>query len=661
MSEWTPQQSADLYRVPDWGAGFFSVSPTGNLVVHPRRMASLAREPAPAGSTAGIQRRDDVAIDLPRLVGELERRGLRRPMLIRFSDILASRIEELSECFARAVEENDYAGSWRGVYPIKVNQQAHVVEEIVEFGAPYGVGLEAGSKPELLIALALLDTKDALLVCNGYKDRAYVETALLAQRLGRTPIIVVDRYSELDLIVRAATDLSIRPHIGLRARLSTVGAGRWVESSGNHSKFGLSADELVRAIERLRQAELLDCVELLHFHIGSQITTIRAHKEALREATRIYVGLYELGATSLRMLDVGGGLGVDYVGAGTDDPSSMNYSLQEYANDVVFAAEQACSEAGIPAPDIVTESGRAMVAHQSVLVFDVIGVNRDPRAARSHADLEACDDADHAVIHSLREAVEMIDPESLAERYHDLVHGRDEAASLFSLGYLDLAGRAKSERLFHAGCVRIGEILSQLGEQPEEFEDLRKLLTDTYFGNFSVFQSAPDAWAVKQVFPVMPIHRLDEEPTRHGVVVDLTCDSDGRIDRFIGEDEDQPTLRLHPWNGAPYFLAVFLVGAYQEILGDLHNLFGDTDAVHVRLDPEADPRRGYSIEHFVEGDAVEQVLAYVQYDKRSLAERVRRTIERALREGRISLEESALLRRRYEEGLGDYTYLRETT
>jgi len=632
MSEWTPGQSADLYRVDAWGAGFFSVSPDGNLLVHPKL-------------TKGSE------IDLTRLVGELERRGLRRPILIRFSDILATRIEGLARSFSEAIEEHAYSGRWRGVYPIKVNQQAQVVEEIIEFGAPYGVGLEAASAPELLVALALLDTPDALLICNGYKDRAYVDTALLAQRLGRNPIIVIDRYREIELVIKAAASLGIRPHIGLRARLSTVGAGRWVESSGADSKFGLSADELVRAVERLRHEDMLDCVELLHFHIGSQITTIRAHKEALREAMRIYVGLYQLGADALHLLDVGGGLGVDYIGAGTDDPSSMNYSQQEYANDVIFAAEQTCSEASIPAPDIITESGRAMVAYHSMLVFDVIGVNRD----QAHEKVEPCDGSDHAVLHALSEAVENIAPDNLAESYHDLIHGRDEAASLFSLGYLDLRSRAKSERIFQSGCLHIGRILEQLGESPETFEDLHRLLTDTYFGTFSVFQSAPDAWAVKQVFPIMPIHRLDEEPTRRGVVADLTCDSDGRIDRFIGDGEDQSTVRLHPWNGAPYLLGAFLLGAYQEILGDLHNLFGDTDAVHVRLDGD----QTYSVEHFVEGDNVTDVLSYVQYDRRNLAERVRKLIERALRDGKIGLEDSALLRRRYDQGLSDYTYLQD--
>lgn len=648
MGEWTPKQSADLYRVEDWGDGFFSVSPEGNLLVHPR----AGQRPRAADLAVGDAREPGRrTIDLPRLVGELERRGLRRPMLIRFSDVLASRIEHLAGCFEEAITEHEYGGRWRGVYPIKVNQQAHVVEEVVEFGAPFGVGLEAGSKPELLVALAVLDTPDALLVCNGYKDRAYVETALLAQRLGRTPIIVVDRFSEIDLIVKAAAALGIRPHIGLRARLATVGAGRWIESSGERSKFGLSADELVRAVERLRAEDMLDCVELLHFHIGSQITSIRAHKDALREAMRIYVGLHRLGATALHLLDVGGGLGVDYAGAGTADPSSMNYTVQEYANDVVYAASQACDEAGIPTPDLITESGRAMVAHHSVLVFDVIGVNQDQAAAT----LDVCGDDDPPILHALQEAAENITPDNLAEAYHDLVHGRDEAASLFSLGYLDLHGRARSERLFRAGCVRIGEILAQLGEPPDEFEDLSRILTDTYFGNFSVFQSAPDAWAVKQVFPVMPIHRLDEEPSRTGIVVDLTCDSDGRLDRFLGEQEEQPTLPLHPWNGSPYFLAVFLVGAYQEILGDLHNLFGDTDAVHVRLDDgDGD---GYSVEHLVEGDSVRQVLSYVQYEKRTLIERVRKTIERALREERIGLEDSALLRQHFQQGLEGYTYL----
>lgn len=632
MSEWTPKQSSDLYRVPNWGAGFFSVSEDGDLLVHPRLSAGSA-------------------INLPKLASELDRRGVRRPILIRFSNILATRIEGLAGSFEEAIDEHDYEGRWRGVYPIKVNQQAKVVEEIIEFGAPFGVGLEAGSKPELLIALALLDTKNALLICNGYKDRAYVETALLAQRLGRNPIIVIDRYHEIDLVIKSAAALGIRPQIGLRARLSTIGDGRWAQSSGNDSKFGLSSDELVRAVERLRSEDMLDCARLLHFHIGSQITTIRAHKDALREALRIYVGLHRLGADSLHLLDVGGGLGVDYVGAGTDDPSSMNYSQQEYANDVIFAAQQICSEAEIPAPDIITESGRAMTAYHSMLIFDVIGVDRD----QTVYGLEPTSDSDHSVLQALSEAVDGITPDNLSESYHDLMHGRDEASSLFSLGYLDLRGRAKSERLFHSGCLRIGKILEQLGEMPEDFQDLRRILTDTYFGNFSVFQSAPDSWAIKQVFPVMPIHRLDEEPTRSATVVDLTCDSDGRIDRFIGDTEEQPSIRLHPWNGASYLLGVFLVGAYQEILGDLHNLFGDTDAVHVRLDGDG----GYQIEHLVEGDDVTEVLAYVQYDRRDLTERVRRLIEKSLREGRISLEDSALLRRRYDQGLADYTYLRD--
>jgi arginine decarboxylase len=631
MSEWTPADSADLFHVDAWGSGYFSVSNEGNILVHPRQEKGAS-------------------IDLPQLIDELGRRGLRRPMLIRFSDILASRIENLAGCFKEAISAHQYSGRWRGVYPIKVNQQAQVVEEIVESGAPFGVGLEAGSKPELLIALALLDTPDALLICNGYKDRAYIETALLAQRLGRQPVIVVDRYNEIELIIASATELGIQPNIGLRARLSTVGAGRWVESSGHHSKFGLSADELVRAIDRLRDAGLLDCVKLLHFHIGSQITTIRAHKDALREAMRIYVGLYRLGAESLHLLDVGGGLGVDYVGSGTDDPSSMNYSEQEYANDVIFAAQQTCDEAEIPAPDIITESGRSMVAHHSVLIFDVIGVNRDQTPRKP----ETCQDSDHAVLHSLYATVRDLNPENLGESYHDLIHGRDEAASLFSLGYLDLAGRAKSERLFHFGCHQIGAMLDEFGETSDEFEDLGKLLTDTYFGNFSIFQSAPDAWAVKQVFPVMPIHRLEEEPTRNCVIVDLTCDSDGRLDRFIGAGEDLPTVRLHAWNDAPYLMAVFLVGAYQEILGDLHNLFGDTDAVHVNLDDSG----GYKIKHLVEGDAINDVLSYVQYNRKDLNERVRNTVEQALREGRIGIEESTLLRRRFEQGLAGYTYLK---
>jgi len=629
MRGWTIRDSLELYGVPSWGGGYFSVNPEGHMEVRPR-----------GGSGPSI--------DMLELTQSLERRGLRTPLLIRFSDILASRVRGLSEAFQAAASEYGYQGQYRGVYPIKVNQQRHVVEEIVEHGRDAGVGLEAGSKPELLVALALLDTPGALIVCNGYKDRAYVETALLAQRLGRRPIIVVDRFREIDLILKTSRELGIKPALGVRARLTTKGAGKWVESTGDRSKFGLTAVEIVEAVQRLRSEDMLDCLELLHFHIGSQITAIRAHKDALREAGRIYAGLHALGARPT-LVDVGGGLGVDYDGSQTNFHSSMNYSVQEYANDVVASLQEAADDADIPHPDIVTESGRAMVAHHSVLVFDVLGVNE----VLGHRPREEAGEEENKVIQDLTEVRESISRKNVQEAYHDALQLKEEASQLFSLGYLDLPARAKVERLFWACCEKILRIVRELPYIPEDLADLEKGLADTYYGNFSVFQSAPDHWAVKQLFPVMPIHRLDERPTRRGVFADLTCDSDGKIDKFIDQRDVKDVLELHPWNDSAYYIGVFLVGAYQEILGDLHNLFGDTDAVHVHLDEAG----GYTVEDVVEGDQVSDVLRYVQYDERALSEKVRRTVERALRAGQITVEESARLRKRYAEGLREHTYL----
>ncbi len=629
MRGWTHRDSLELYNVPNWGAGLFRVNDQGHVEVRPRG----AKGPR---------------VDLLELVRDLERRGLHTPLLIRFSDILASRVEGLCQSFQSAMQEYGYRGRYRGVYPIKVNQQRHVVEEIVHFGAPYGIGLEAGSKPELLIALALLDTPDALIVCNGYKDRAYLETALLAQRLGRKPIIVIDAFREIDLVIKTASELGIRPHLGVRARLSTRGAGKWVESTGDRSKFGLSAMEMVEAVERLRSADLLDCLELLHFHIGSQITAIRAHKDALREASRIFAGLHQMGATP-GIMDVGGGLGVDYDGSKTNFHSSMNYSVQEYANDVVAFLQEACDDAGVPHPDLVTESGRAMVAHHSVLVFDVLGVNEVRRDERP----DPVGEEDPKVLQDLAEVWNSVSRKNVQEAWHDALQLKEEASTMFSLGYLDLRDRARVERWFWACCEKILRVTRDLEYVPEDLEDLEKGLADTYYGNFSIFQSLPDHWAVKQLFPVMPIHRLKEKPTRRGIFADLTCDSDGKIDQFIDQHDVKSVLELHPWNGAPYYIGVFLVGAYQEILGDLHNLFGDTDAVHVRLDEAGK----VAVEHVVGGDRVTDALAYVQYDRRALTEKVRLTIEEALRAGKISLDESARLLKRYEQGLGEYTYL----
>jgi arginine decarboxylase len=631
MRGWTVQDSLELYSVPSWGAGFFTINQAGHVAVRPR-------------GDGGHE------IDLLELVQDLERRGLRKPLLVRFSDILAARVAGIARGFEKAMADYGYKGVYRGVYPIKVNQQRHVVEEIVQYGAPLRVGLEAGSKPELLVALALLDTPEALIICNGYKDRAYIETALLAQRLGRTPYIVIDRPGEIDLVIKTSRELGIRPHLGVRARLSTRGAGKWVESTGDRSKFGLSAPEIVEAVDRLRAEDMLDCMELLHFHIGSQITAIRAHKEALAEASRVFIGLHELGAKP-HVLDVGGGLGVDYDGSSTNFHSSMNYTVQEYANDVVSSIQEACDEAGIAHPDIVTEAGRAMVAHHSVLIFDVLGVHERSTGAKP----APVDDNDPKVLHDLAEVHRTITKKNAVEAYHDALQLKEEAATLFSLGYLDLKGRARLETLFWSCCEKIARVAREMDADsiPEELEPLEKGLADTYYANLSVFQSMPDHWAVKQLFPILPIHRHDEKPMRRGVFVDLTCDSDGKIDQFIDMHDVKDVLELHTWNGGPYYIGVFLVGAYQEILGDLHNLFGDTDAVHVTLADDGN----YRVERVVEGDDVEHVLSYVQYDRRALIEKVRVTIEEAARRGQITLEESARLRRRYEQGLGEYTYL----
>ena len=629
MRGWTVRDSIELYNVANWGAGFFTVNDKGHVEVRPRG------EQGPC-------------IDLLDLVQDLHQRGLRTPLLVRFSDIIASRVQGLCAAFNKAIGEYGYKGEFRGVYPIKVNQQRHVVEEIVEYGAALNVGLEAGSKPELLIALAIMDTPGALIICNGYKDRSYIELALLAQRLGRTPIIVVDRFREVDLIIRTARDLGIRPHIGVRARLTTKGAGKWVESTGDRSKFGLTAMEIVDAVDLLRNEGMLDCLELLHFHIGSQITAIRAHKDALREAGMVFVGLHQMGAQP-RFVDVGGGLGVDYDGSQTNFHSSMNYSVQEYANDVVAAIQEACDREKIKHPDIVTEAGRAMTAHHSVLIFDVLGVHE----MLSGKPPEPVHEDDHKVIKDLAEIYTSISQKNVQEAYHDSLQLKEEASELFSLGYLDLRARARVERLFWDCCERILRIVRELPYVPDELEPLEKGLADTYYGNFSVFQSMPDHWAVKQLFPVLPIQRLEERPTRRGIFADLTCDSDGKIDKFIDQRDVKDVLELHSLNGQPYYIGVFLVGAYQEILGDLHNLFGDTDAVHVRLGPDG----RYEVEHVVEGDQVTEVLQYVQWDKGTLIEKVRRTIEIAMRSGQLSLEDSALLRRHYEQGLQEYTYL----
>ena len=632
LRAWTIKDSLELYNVSGWGRDFFSINEAGHVQV----------TPAGPGSHA---------IDLKELVEDLRERGLNLPILIRFSDILRTRVEQLCGSFQQAIAENDYKGSYRGVYPIKVNQQRHVVEELIEYGRPFNLGLEAGSKPELLVALALQENPEALIICNGYKDRAYIETAMLAQKLGRKVIIVVDRVAEVDTIIAASRDLDITPIIGVRARLATKGAGKWVESTGDRSKFGLTTSELVDTVEKLRGVGMLDALQLLHFHIGSQITAIRAVKDALREASRIFVELHGLGA-NMRYLDCGGGLGVDYDGSQTNFHSSVNYTLQEYAADIVSQVAESCNAKGVPHPDIVTESGRALTAHHSVLVFNVL----DTTQMLLGQIPESLAKDEHRVIQQLYETYQGISRKNFQEAYHDVLTLKEEGITAFNLGILDLKARARVEQLFYATIEKILKIVRDLPYVPDELEGLEKHLADTYYCNFSLFQSLPDHWAVRQLFPTMPIDRLNKAPSRRAILADLTCDSDGKMDQFIDLRDVKHYLDLHPLNGEPYYVASFLTGAYQEILGDLHNLFGDTDAVHVRVQGD-----DYGVEHVVEGDSVAEVLSYVQYSKDDLMSRVRRAAEAALRDRRLTPAESGRLMRRYEEALEGYTYLTVNT
>ncbi len=628
-SKWTVADAAEVYAVKYWGNNYFSVNQLGHVQAHP------------AGPEAG-------AIDLKELVDEVARRGIGLPLLIRFSDVLKSRIVELNEAFRRAMSEYGYKGGYKGVYPIKVNQHRYVVEEIVQFGRPYHYGLEAGSKPELLAVMGMLDDEEALIICNGYKDEEYIETALMASKLGRTVLIVVEKFSELGLIAETARKIGVRPRIGIRVKLSTRGSGRWEASGGDRSKFGLSTREVTEAIEFMRQQDLLGCFELLHFHLGSQISAIRAVKNALREAGRFYSEVVKLGAP-IKYFDVGGGLGVDYDGSQTNFASSMNYTMQEYANDIVFALQEISDAAGVPHPTIVSESGRAIVAHHSMLVVDILGVGEFKVGNAP----EALPETTSRVVRNLFDTHRDVTRKNFLEAYHDALEYKEESLQLFNVGNLSLGERVIAEDIFWAICQKILKIVRDLRETPEDLQALERTLSDTYFCNFSMFQSLPDIWAIDQLFPIMPIHRLTEEPTRRAVLADITCDSDGKIDHFIDRRDVKSVLELHPVNGQDYYLGVFLIGAYQEILGDLHNLFGNTNTVHVSMAPGG----GYQIEHVVIGDTVTDVLKYVSYAREDLVARVRRFAELAVRANRMSLEETRTLLRMYDEGLSGYTYL----
>jgi arginine decarboxylase len=630
QADWSIEKSEELYRINGWGDPYFAINAAGHVIVSPQ------------GDHGG-------ALDLYELVKALKQRNLDLPILIRFSDILEDRMERLTACFAKAITRYGYEGCYRGVFPIKCNQQRHLVEDLVRFGKPHQFGLEAGSKPELMIALASLNTPGALLICNGYKDRAYLETAMLGQRLGQKPIIVLEQLEEVKLVIEISKQLHIQPILGVRAKLSSKGIGRWGGTAGDRAKFGLSIPEILTVVEQLQAVGMLSCLQLLHFHIGSQISAISVIKDALREASQIYVELAKLGA-NMQYLDVGGGLGVDYDGSKTNFHASKNYSIQNYANDVVAEVKEACRTRGIPMPTLISESGRALASHQSVLVFDVLGASG---VCPPQPDIPNEDD--HTIVRELYETYLSINLKNYQEAFHDAEQFKEEAISLFNFGYVSLTDRAKVENLFWACCAKIAELVRKEEYVPDDLEDLEKIMASIYYINLSVFQSAPDCWAINQLFPIMPIHRLDEEPICRATLADLTCDSDGKIDQFIDLRDVKSVLELHPLKpGEPYYLGMFLNGAYQEIMGNLHNLFGDTNTVHIHLTP-----KGYHIEHVVKGDTMQEVLSYVQYDAEDLVEQIRRRSEAALQEGEITLEEARLLLQNYEHSLSRYTYLVE--
>jgi arginine decarboxylase len=633
LERWKIQDALETYGVRLWGKGYFGINKAGHVIVMPNK-------------------RPEESIDLKELVDQLQERGIQLPILLRFTDILRHRVGEIQESFARAMQEYDYQGNYCCVYPIKVNQNRQVVEEIVDVGKPFNFGLEAGSKPELLAVLALTNGQDTPIICNGFKDDEFIKMAMFARKIGKLVIPVVEKFTELELIVRHAEEVKVRPTLGVRVKLAARGAGRWRSSAGYRSKFGLTLTEVLEAVEYLKQRDMADCLQLVHFHLGSQITNIRSIKNALTEAARVYVELHRVGA-GVRYIDVGGGLGIDYDGSQTDFESSVNYTLQEYANDVVFRIKSVCDEAGVPHPTIISESGRAVVAYHSMLVFDVLGVSNFDRY---EVPPEVPEDAPDQ-IKDLFAIHRDLKKKNILESYHDAIQAVDEALDKFNLGSLNVEMRALVERLFWAVCSRLLKIVRELDYTPEELQGLESLLSDTYFCNFSVFQSMPDSWAIKQLFPVMPIHRLHEVPTRRAVLGDITCDSDGKIDQFIDLRDVRNTLQLHPYDGRPYYLGAFLLGAYQEILGDLHNLFGDTNAVHVSLDEDGE----VDIDKFevIKGDTVRKVLDYVQYSAEELTARLRKDVERAVRSGKISLNESKQLLRFYEQGLDGYTYLEE--
>lgn len=629
MRKWRIEDSEELYNIPGWGRNYFSVNEKGHIVVTPRQGCA--------------------PVDLKDVIDELQVRDISAPMLLRFPDILDNRIEKISNCFRQAAEQYSYSAQNYMIYPIKVNQMRQVVEEIVTYGKKFNIGLEAGSKPELHAVLGTNVDADALIICNGYKDEAYIELALLAQKMGRKIYLVVEKLNELRMIADISRRLKVRPNIGIRIKLSSTGSGKWSESGGDQSKFGLNSSELLEAIDILERRDLKDCLKLIHFHIGSQINKIRVIKNALREATQFYVQLSKLGF-GIEFIDIGGGLGVDYDGTrSSSSESSMNYSIQEYANDAISSVVDVCVKNNLPQPNIITESGRSLTAHHSVLIFEVLETTSLPE----WRDNEELDPDAHELARELYDIWDRLDQNRLFESWHDALQIREEALDLFSLGMLDLKTRAQIEKLFWSIAREVGEIAGGMKHMPEDLRKIAKMLPDKYFCNFSLFQSLPDSWAIDQIFPIVPISRLDEKPTRTCSIQDITCDSDGKIANFIAPQGTAPALPVHALrSGEPYYIGVFLTGAYQEILGDMHNLFGDTNAVHISVYKDH-----YEIDQVIEGETVDEVLDYVQYNPKKLVRNVETWVTASMKAGKITPEEGRDFVSTYRAGLFGYTYL----
>jgi arginine decarboxylase len=633
MDSWNIDKSKDLYGLDAWGCGYFSINEKGHVTVKPD----------------GTE--DSPSVDLSEVIDRAVDQGLQLPLLLRFNGILRSRIRKIYGAFASAIAEYEYTGQYVPAYPIKVNQQREVVDVVRSAGTEFSMGLEVGSKPELIAVLALHDDPDALLLCNGYKDRQYIELALTSQKIGRNPIITIEKYSELMQVLEIAEKLDVRPSVGFRLRPSGKGAGRWESSGGDRAKFGLTISEILASVKELERREMVDCVKLLHCHIGSQLTSISNLRGTLKEMSQIYVQLRQR-CPNLHYLDIGGGLAVDYDGSRTTFASSMNYTVEEYARDVVWAVGQVCKEAEVPDPSIVTESGRAIAAHHSMLVFDVLGIANTFQT--TVVPSEVLEQTESLVVRDLAESLRDLTAKNCHEALHDAIALRGDAITQFRQGILSIEDRAMADECFWALLQAIMLKSSELHYIPEDLERLPSLLSDTYFCNFSVFQSIPDSWAIQQIFPVSPLTRLNEEPTQPVVIADITCDSDGKIDRFADIRDVLRYLRAHKiQEGEKYYFGIYLVGAYQEILGDLHNLFGDTNAIHIEVPEEGK----FEFSNVVVGDSIAEVLKYVQYSRQDLEARWQRAIGRALEANKITAEESESITEMYKQSFDGYTYL----